>query len=258
MKIQTEKISFSYPENDSEVISDISLTIDGRGATAIVGKNGSGKTTLLKLLAGILEPDQGEMYFEGNKKLIGFSPENPKDGFFKDKVLEEIEFYPKNLGKDYQERAKSAMRKMSIRDLKDRSPYTLSIGEMKKVSLASILSGEPDTICLDEPIRSLHRQSEREIGRILENLKKNTAIIFSTHNTDFAYEYADRVIVMKDGEILEKGKPKSVLSNKEICRKAGLKIPALIELSEKRDIEPPESFDEAINIFFRGIENEEE
>ncbi len=258
MKIQAKKIFFSYPETDSEIISNVSLTIDGEGATAIVGKNGSGKTTLLKILAGILKPDKGEINFEGDKKLVGFSPENPKDGFFKDKVLEEIEFYPKNLGKDYTEKAKYAMQKMGIENLKDRSPYTLSIGEMKKISITSILSGEPETICLDEPIRSLHRKSERDIGKILESLKKNTAIIFSTHNTDFAYEYADRVIVLKNGKILKDGKPKSVLSNREICKKSGLRTPALIELSEKRDIEPPGSFDEAVNIFSRGVKNEEE
>ena len=252
MKIRTEGISFSYPEKERKIISNMSLTIDEENIIAIVGRNGSGKTTLLKILAGILEPNQGKIEFESDKKLIGFSPENPKDGFFKDTISEEIEFYPKNLEKDHVKRSESAMRKMDIENLKDRSPYALSIGEMKKVSIASILSGEPDTICLDEPIRSLHRKSEREIGRILEELKENTKIILSTHNTDFAYEHADRIIVLKDGEILRDGKPKNVLSNKKICNEAGLKTPSLIKLSEEIEIELPENFDAAVEKLLGG------
>jgi len=253
LKIKTDKISFSHPENERKIISNLSLTINKESAIAIMGKNGSGKTTLLKLLAGILKPKQGEIKFEGDKKLIGFSPENPKDGFFKDTVSEEVEFYPKNLEKDHVKRSESALRKIGIEKLKDRSPYELSIGEMKKVSIASIISGEPDTICLDEPIRSLHRKSEQEIGEILEDLKENTTIVFSTHNTDFAYEHADRIIVLKNGEILTKGKPKRILSDKKICKEAGLKTPALIKLSKEIGIEAPENFDEAVNILSQGV-----
>lgn len=251
--IRVRKLHFSYHNAEKEAISDISMKIDGE-LTALMGKNGSGKTTLLKLISGLLEPKEGEVEV-GGESIVGFVPENPEDGFFANTVREEVEFFPKNLNLDYRKRAEEALIKLGIAELADRSPFTLSAGEMRKVSIASVLSGVQDVMVLDEPVMNLHRKAEKEIGNIFRNLKKSTTIIFSTHNSDFAYEFADRVIVLENKKILEDEDAKSALSNQKICNKAGLKIPDIVEWAESRGINPPKNFEEALHIFLEGDKN---
>ena len=251
--IRVRNLDFSYEDANKKAISNVSMKIN-KEVTALMGKNGSGKTTLLKLISGLLKPNKGEVEI-GSENIVGFVPENPEDGFFENTVREEVEFFPKNLDLDYEKRTEEALRKLNITDLADRSPFTLSAGEMRKVSMASVLSGVQDVMVLDEPVKSLHRKGEKEIGKLLNNLKKSTTIVFSTHNSDFAYEFADRVILLENGEILEDGDAKSVLSNREICNKAGLEVPDIVKWAEYKGITPPKNFEEALEIFSKGGSN---
>ncbi len=251
--VKAKNIYFSYKDSDRVAISDVSLEIQEE-LTALMGKNGSGKTTLLKLIAGLLDPKKGEVEV-GKESFVGFVPENPEDGFFANTVREEVEFFPKNLDLNYKKRAEEALSKLDILELADRSPFTLSAGEMRKVSMASVLSGVQKLMVLDEPVKSLHRKAEREIGELLRYLKKSTTIILSTHNSDFAYEFADRVILLENGKILKDENAKSILSNRELCNKAGLEVPQIVEWAEFKGIDPPKNFEEALKIFREGDSN---
>ena len=248
MKAKLEDVNFTYEESDTKSIKDVDLSIREGKKYAIIGRNGSGKTTLLKILADLLEPDSGRIMFPESEKrpVIGFSPEDPELGFFERTVKEEVEFYPKNLGLDHEKIAEETLEKVGISHLKNRSPYLLSSGQQRLVSIASVLSGLPDILVLDEPTHSLHRKGERMVGKVLNKLERT--ITFSTHSSDFAFEFADEVIVLHEGRILRVGKPREVLSEIKTLEKAGIRTPGIVNWTRKNSLEIPSSFEEAFKL----------
>jgi len=248
MKMKLEDVDFTYEESETKSINDVDLYINEGKKYAIIGRNGSGKTTLLKIMAGLLEPGSGRILFpESNQKPeIGFSPEDPELGFFERTVKEEVTFYPKNLGLDHEKIVEETLKMVGISHLKKKSPYLLSSGQQRLVSIASVLSGLPEILVLDEPTHSLHRKGERMVGKVLNKLERT--IIFSTHSSDFAFEFADEVIVLHEGHILKVGKSREVLSEIETLKKAGIRIPGIVEWARKNSIEVPSSLEEAVEM----------
>lgn len=247
--IEIENLYFKYSREEDYSIRGIDLKIEKGVKIALMGENGSGKTTLLKLISGILTPSEGTIKIGGKEpkpgKICGFSPEDPEESFFAKNVREEIEFFPKNLGLDYKERTDKVLKKMEIKHLEERKPYLLSAGEQRMVSLASIFSGGPEIIVLDEPTHSLHSEGEKEIGKIIRSIDKT--IIFSTHSSSFAYEYADETILLKKGKVIKKGKAKNILSDKESLEEVGVKLPGIVKWAEKNSVEKlPVSQEEAV------------
>ena len=250
MRAELENVYFSYHAEGKEILKGISLGIVEKTKTALMGRNGSGKTTLLKLLAGILKPRRGKVLIftwedrgeEPSSRLVGFAPERAEDYFFAPTVREEVEFYPKNMGLDYEKRARQAMEEVGISDLASRSPFSLSGGEGRLVSLASVLAGDPLVILMDEPTRGLQREGEKRVGKSIE--KMDRTVLFSTHLSDFAYRFADEVALMKGGNILKKGKTRRVLAQSKLLEDLGLRVPAIVEWIEKNNgIAPPEKKD---------------
>ncbi len=246
LKIEIRGLNFSYPDSSSRSIRDLDLSIEEGKNHAIMGKNGSGKTTLLKLIAGIHPPDSGSIEFiDGSGETeIGFSPEDPELGFFSKTVREEVEFYPKNLGKDHETIADKTLKTVGIAHLSEKLPTVLSSGQQRLVSIASVLSGQPEIIIMDEPTHSLHSHGEKMIGRILDKIDKT--ILFSTHSSDFAFEYADKAVLMSEGTVQKVGDVRDVLSDRELLKKFGIRIPGLVDWAFENQIEPiPESMEEA-------------
>ncbi|MEF8836089.1 MAG: ABC transporter ATP-binding protein [Candidatus Thermoplasmatota archaeon] len=252
MMVRLEDIHFSYEESATETIKGINLTIEEGKNYAFIGRNGSGKTTLLKLISGLLEPDSGRIIFQEKEPEVGFSPEDPELGFFEKTVKEEVGFYPKNLGLDHKKIARETLKKVGITHLKKRSPYLLSSGEQRLVSIASVLSGLPEILVLDEPTHSLHRKGEKMVRNVLKELEKT--ILFSTHSSDFALEVADEVIVLQKGEILDVGKAREVLSDVEKLEEAGIRAPGLVRWARDNSREVPSSLDEAVGLVKEGKE----
>ena len=241
--IRVNDLYFKYPRSEEYALEGVDLSIEEGKITAIMGENGSGKTTLLRLLAGFLEPEKGDV--ELDDKEIGFSPEDPELGFFAESVEKEIGFYPKNRGLDQKEMTERTMELLDIEHLKDELPHNLSSGEQRMVSIASVLSGDPDVVIMDEPTHSLHRKGEERIGEILK--KVNKTIILSTHSSEFALEYADDLIVMHGGRVLAQGETSDIMKEKEVLERAGIRIPGIVEWAMERSIEQiPRSLDEAL------------
>lgn len=243
--IKIKDIYHKYPESEKYALESINLEIEDKKITAIMGENGSGKTTLLRTIAGLLEPTKGSIQL--NHDEIGFSPEDPELGFFAEDVKTEVEFYPKNLGLDHEQKAKRALNILGIQDLKDRLPNLLSSGEQRLVSIASVLSGDPDVLILDEPTHSMHRRGEETIGKVLKNVDKT--IVFSTHSSDFALQYADEIIVIHKGRVLAEGRTEEILKDDSILEKAGIRVPGVVQWGKERGLEKiPVSIEEAYNI----------
>ncbi len=250
MKIEIKNLHFRYSGKEKDCLTGFDLKIEGKEKiVALMGANGSGKTTLLKLLAGLIEPRKGEVMYDigSSEPEIGLSPEDPELGFFEETVEGEAEFYPKNLGLDHRSMARRTLKEMGVYHLKERDPYLLSSGQQRLVSIASVLSGDPDVVLLDEPVHSLHRKGEEKIGKVLKKTDKPT--ILATHSSDFAYKFADEIVILHEGNVLTSGKPSSVLSQEDLLKKAGVRMPGLVRWSKARSSNSiPASIEEAVEM----------
>lgn len=218
--IKLDKVCFAYDGH----IALRYITLDiSRGETVVLqGANGCGKSTLLKLLNGLVFPKEGTYSFEGNvisqkslkdnvfsKKFhqkIGFVFQNPDVQLFCGSVREEIEFGPRQMDlseEEIKKRADDVIRLLDIDYLSDRAPYHLSGGEKKKVSLACVLSLNPDVLVLDEPLAGLDRSTQDWLTDFLQQLHEaGKTLIISTHDDDLAHLLGDRIVYMNmDHEI---------------------------------------------------------
>lgn len=238
--IRVTNLGFEFP--GTPVFSGLSLDVGAGEVVAILGANGTGKTTLLKVLAGLRDPDNGTVECAG---IVGFAPEDPTTGLFAETVEDELAFFPENRGLDVQERTESAMEDMDITALRNRGPYSLSNGEQRRVSIASVLAGAPDILALDEPTVGLDRTGERHLAGLLSDL--DATVVFSTHAAEFAYGTADRVAVLADGGVARIGPTREILADTECLRDAGIEPPGIVTWAQANGIDPPpRDIDEAV------------
>ncbi len=216
------------------VLSQVSFAVDPGETVAVMGPNGAGKTTLLKHVAGLREPAAGSVTVDGP---VGFAPEDPRDGLFADTVAEEVAFFPRNRGLDVDRQRDAALAAMNVAALRDRDPYSLSVGEQRRVSIAAVLAGDPAALVLDEPTRGLDAAGERQLADRLDAL--DTTVLFSTHAADFAYAVADRVAVLVDGSLRETGAADAVLTDIDRLEAAGIRPPGLVLWAREAGIDPP-------------------
>lgn len=205
----------------------------------VIGANGSGKSTLLHMLDGLVFPDKGvikafgaelkesvfsdEIYSRGFRKKVGFVFQNPDVQLFCPTVQEDIMFGPLQLGLSKEETGKrlnGIAEILNIRNLMDRSPHQLSIGEKRKVSIASVLIIDPEVLILDEPTAGLDPLTSRHIIDLL--IKANASgktIITATHDLHIVEEISDVVYVFSQGKkIIKSGRPDEILNNTQLLQ----------------------------------------
>lgn len=250
--IEIEQLDFAY-ESGPRVFDGLSLTVETGGIVAVLGANGTGKTTLLRLLAGLLEPTGGDITVEGrDDPVVGLAPEIPADGLFSPTVAEEVGFFPKNRGLPVDERVKQALEQFGIVALADRDPYSLSEGEKRLVTIAAVLAGDPDVVGLDEPTSGLDRRAWKQLGSRLGALDRTVVMV--THDTDFAWRYADRVLVLGEDGIHRQGPAESVLADPDFdMQSVGLEPPQPVSWARRQGIEkPPKTVEEAVDLLEEG------
>jgi len=256
MFIDLKNVSFTYNLNmpfETKVLKSINLSINKGDFIGIIGHTGCGKTTLLQIFNGLLEPTEGKITIDGidiNKekdklkeirKKIGLSFQYPENQLFEETIFKEISFGPKNLGiKDgeLEERVKKAMKmvEMDYTIYKERSPFTLSGGEMRRVAIASILSIDPEVIILDEPTASLDPLNKKSLLKLISklHLHYNKTIVLVSHNMEVIAELAQRIIVMDKGKIVLDNKPKKIFQNYvEELESIGLSLPQITYIMHK-------------------------
>ena len=239
MAIKFNEVSFFYEKKRKNVIvpaaiSDINLSFNSKDEfVTIVGHTGSGKSTLIQHINGLILPTKGEVLVDSvslspkNKKLklkpirkqIGFVFQFPEYQLFEETVLKDIIYGPKNFGFTTDEainNAKEVARKLNIYDILNKSPFNLSGGQMRKVAIAGILAYNPDILLLDEPTRGLDPLGAKEIMDFFKRLQteEHKTIIMITHDMDLVYEYATRVVVMNQGEVVFDGKKEDLFAEK--------------------------------------------
>lgn len=235
--IELKNVSFKYELQEEKTIKNLDLYVKQGEFVGIIGKNGSGKTTLCNIIRGII-PDfvQGEITgniiidnkdindIERGKmaELVGFVFQNPFSQIsgIKKTVFEEIAYGLENLGvprEEIRQRVTDVIKLLKIEDLQDKNPNELSGGQSQRVAIASIIVMNPNALIFDEPTSQLDPLGTEEIFDILKLLKsQNKTIILVEHKIDLIAEYADRVVVMDDGQIIFNGETHEILSDKKI------------------------------------------
>lgn len=242
--LEVRGLSFAYEEKP--VLKNIDVKIYKGEKVAIMGSNGAGKSTFFLNLNGVLRPEKGEIIFDGLKigkkeftelrKKVGFVFQDADSQIIASNVRAEISFGPMNLGLTRDEvikRVDNAVKYMNLEKLQNRAPHYLSGGEKKRVSIADILAMEPEILIFDEPMAALDPVNSDNVEIILNRLHNDgKTLLIATHDVDFAYRFADRILVFSEGHIIADGTPVEIFNKGDIMLKSHLKKPAIMTIWE--------------------------
>jgi energy-coupling factor transporter ATP-binding protein EcfA2 len=220
MAIKISNLSFAYNGEEKAALKGINLHIMPGERVLITGPNGSGKTTLVKHFNALLRPSDGDVrvFGKSTKKhstpflagYIGLVFQNPNHQLFAETVREELEFGVRNLGVK-KPQLDELCDTFMLRHLLERAPYSLSMGEKKRVAVASVLAMKPEILVLDEPFTGLDYKSRDQLMKLLQERATDTVIIVS-HNVHAVAEYVDRVIELNEGMVTFDGSIKAYLA----------------------------------------------
>ena len=246
--IRFENVDFTYKsedENDVTVLCDFNFNVEQGSFVALLGHNGSGKSTVAKLANGILFPEKGCVYVDGQqvtdddsvfdiRKKVGMVFQNPDNQIVASIVEEDVAFGAENLGLPPDEiriRVDDALKRVGMYEHKDKAPHKLSGGQKQRVAVAGIIAMKPKCIMLDEPTAMLDPSGRREVIETIKmlNREEGITIILITHYMDEAVQ-ADRVVVIDNGEIRLDGTPNDVFKNVDRLKSMGLDVPQSAEL----------------------------
>jgi energy-coupling factor transport system ATP-binding protein len=244
--IQVRNLSFSYPSKD-DVLNGVSLDIRKNELLAIVGQNGSGKSTLAANLNGILTPTSGEVLVEGRPttsykfaelaRRVAYIFQVPEKQFVCNVVYDEMAHGLKSLGISETEakaRVHEVLEHVNLEERKEISPYLLSHGQKRRLSVACMVITDPEVVILDEPTFGqdwLHAMRLMDYLRTLAD--RGAAATFITHDMRLVAQYADRVVAMSGGEIIFDGKPMELFASDDVLARASLKRPPVFSFSEQ-------------------------
>jgi energy-coupling factor transport system ATP-binding protein len=222
-----------YEMERKPILHDVSLQVRDGEILAVVGPNGSGKTTLVRHFNGLLRPHGGEVVFMGKRigragpsgmaGRIGISFQNPNDQFFKTKVADELKIGLKLSTEGAEGRFEELCALFHLQELLGSSPYRLSEGQKKRVSVASILAMGPKLLVLDEPtVGQDGRFLEILAGLLLSLREKGVTIVVVTHDLEFALAVATRWVVVCGGRVVGSGTPKELAQDESLIRMGAL------------------------------------
>lgn len=240
--IVVEDLWYMY-SSGREALRGINLEVRRGDFIAIVGANGAGKTTLIKHFNGLLKPSRGRVlvFSKDTRKYsvaelakhVGIVFQNPLHQFFEESALREVMFTLKSMGfGNDEERAMSILKSLNLHSLADKSPYELSVGEQRRLAIASVLVYEPEVIVLDEPTAGIDYSLKMELLKILLSLlEKGKTVVMTTHDVEFlVHAPVNKVVLMNDGEVVAQGNPREILYDAQLLAKARVTLPQIPEL----------------------------
>jgi cobalt/nickel transport system ATP-binding protein len=237
--IELENVHFTYPDG-TRALEGISFQIIHGESVGIVGANGAGKSTLLLQINGILFPTQGSVRIGETtlskrtvkeiRKRIGFVFQNPDDQIFMPTVFEDVAFGPLHLGWELEKVEQSTIRaleRVNCLHLRDRPPHKLSEGQKRCVSIAAVISMDPDILIMDEPSANLDPRSRRQLIQLVRTFEHSK--ILATHDLDMILELCQRTIIIAAGRVAADGPTPELLSDEELLEKNGLEKPLSLQ-----------------------------
>jgi len=262
--LELENISFEYP-NQTLALNQVSLSLEKGQKLAVVGENGSGKSSLFLCLCGIHQAQKGRYVLDGQEqkskrkdrnklfRKVGYVFQDPEVQLFASTVEKDISFGAINAGMkgaELDQCMDEVLDMTQTRELRNKPPHQLSYGQKKRVAIAGVLACKPDVLLLDEPFAWLDSHQKKNTINVLDSLQQqDKTIIISTHDINFVYEWADKVVMMKEGCVLATGEPQELLANQDLLDEAGLEMPLILQLTKKLNLSStPKTMEE----FLRG------
>jgi len=263
--VEVKDLKYTYSKGlpyEKEALVSVNMLVYEGEAIGILGHTGSGKSTLIQHLNGILMPESGEVkifsekinndkkFLKNLRRIVGIVFQFPEDELFAETVYEDVSFGPKNLGltkEEIDERVLTSLIEVGLNEgYLNRSPFSLSGGEKRRVAIASTLSMKPKILVLDEPTSGLDPLGREEILKLIKRLKndKNVTIILVSHSMEDVLFLVDRVYILNKGKVVFGGDTVSIFKDKDSIEKFDLSIPEIFMLGEELkkegfDIEEP-------------------
>jgi len=255
MSIKIENLNHIYMKGtpfEKKALDDISLEIAEGEFVALIGHTGAGKSTLIQHINGLLKPDGGRIFIDGEditarkmnlshiRKKVGLVFQYAEYQLFEETIEKDIAFGPGNLGLGDDEINKRVRKTMEIVGLdyetfKDKSPFELSGGQKRRVAIAGVVAMEPKVLILDEPTAGLDPKGRDDILYQIKELHRRLGItvILVSHSMEDVAKVADRIIVMDDGKNILDGKPGVIFKEVETLERVGLAVPQVTYLVKK-------------------------
>lgn len=237
-------------KKEKRVLNGVDLRFYEGDRVALVGVNGAGKSTLQKMITGIQKPKEGNVIVLGRNtrevspeelaEYVTYIYQEPEEMFIADNIRADIEYFLK--ARDIPDReivVKKVIEQFRLEDLQERDGRLLSGGQQRRASLAIGIAMRPEIMLLDEPTASLDVSSRKEIVSMMDQLKDQVkTIIVATHDMQLAADWSNRIIVMKDGQVLVDVNGRQLYADPDLMKEAGLKAPQITELSHAIGLEP--------------------
>lgn len=253
MSIKVDHVSYTYMPGtpfEHQALYDVSFEIPDGDFVGIVGHTGSGKSTLVQIISGLIRGYEGHVYVNGIdfsdkkqdrrelRKQVGVVFQYPEYQLFEESVEKDIAYGPTKLGvdpKEVERRVKAAMDLVELDyDLfRDKSPFSLSGGQKRKVAIAGVLAMEPKILIMDEPIAGLDPMGRENFMQLARSLNEcGITILMVSHNMDNLAEYTKHVLVMNDGRLFMQGTPEEIFSDYTRLREASLDLPEVAQFAQ--------------------------
>jgi cobalt/nickel transport system ATP-binding protein len=232
--IEIEKLTFSYPDGNN-ALSEVSLVIQPGERVALVGPNGAGKSTLILHLNGILT-GSGSVRVCGLevkketlgriRAMVGMVFQSPDDQLFSPRVFDDVAYGPIYQGLPptaVQERVDKSLAAVAMSDYAQRVSHHLSMGEKKRIAIATVLSMEPEVLILDEPTAGLDPRARRSFINLLRELPMT--MLVSSHDMFFVEELFPRTVILDDGRLVADGQTSDLMQDTQLLEAHGLERP---------------------------------
>jgi energy-coupling factor transport system ATP-binding protein len=242
--IELKSIRFAYPSG-TEALHGVSLAVESGESLAVIGQNGAGKTTLIKMVNGLLRPTEGQVRVFGEDiqavstaklaRKVGFVFQNPRTQIFLGSVQAEAEFGPRKIGmaeEKVKERVNYALGLVGLSEQSKTHPYDMTPADRKLLTIASIVSMDPQILILDEPTGGLDYVAANRVAAVVEAfLALGRTVITVAHDMDFVARCFKRVVVMKQGRVAADGPTPEVFSQHELLLDTHLEPTAISQLA---------------------------
>ena len=233
--VELREVTYAYPDGRL-ALDGVDLRVEAGERVAVLGPNGAGKTTAVLHLNGILRPQGGEVlvgdlpvtreHLREVRRRVGIVFQDPDDQLFMPKVVDDVAFGPMNLGlagDEVRARVDAALGAVGMQEVRDRAPHHLSLGQRRRVAIATVLSMHPDVLVLDEPTSNLDPASRRELSEVLAGLE--LTVVMVTHDLPYALELCPRSVILNAGRVTAGGPTRELLLDDDLLRANRLELP---------------------------------
>jgi cobalt/nickel transport system ATP-binding protein len=238
--LSVERLAFAYPDG-RQALFGVDLEVAAGERVALLGPNGAGKTTLVLHLAGLLGAPVGgtgtgrvtvaglpvtREHVAEVRRRVGLVFQDPDDQLFLPTVRDDVAFGPANLGlrgADLDARVVEALAAVDAADLADRAPHHLSLGQRRRVAVATVLAMRPQVLVLDEPSSNLDPLARRELAEVVDAL--DVTVVLVTHDLPYALQLCERAVLMDDGRVVADGATRDLLADPALLARHRLELP---------------------------------